>query len=85
MFFPYAAVRHTPYAIRLSFHMPLYEFKCQSCGHRFETFQFSTTRALPACPACNATTVEKQFSTFGVGSGGGTSSSRRTPVTFGGG
>lgn len=65
--------------------MPLYEFKCQSCGHRFETFQFTTSRSLPACPSCDGKEVEKQYSVFGVGSGSGASGSRRAPVTFGGG
>lgn len=31
--------------------MPLYEFECQSCHHRFEKIQ-SVSAADPACPKC---------------------------------
>ena len=45
--------------------MPIFEYICQECRHRFELLvQGALT---PACPTCKATTLEKQFSSFGVG------------------
>jgi len=45
--------------------MPLFEFACRSCGHRFEFL----TRAgqTPACPSCAGAELEKQLSVFAVG------------------
>lgn len=42
--------------------MPLFEFTCRGCGHRFETL---VTASRPAvCPTCRSTDLEKLFSTF---------------------
>ncbi len=53
--------------------MPLYEYRCASCGSRFEVLQRvgqGGTGVL--CPKCGRSEVEKQFSTFaGSASGGG--------------
>jgi putative FmdB family regulatory protein len=46
--------------------VPIYEFVCESCGHRFEELVGSTAgrRAADiACPACDSTEVERQLST----------------------
>jgi putative FmdB family regulatory protein len=45
--------------------MPLFEYGCRSCGHKFEFL----TRAghAPACPACASVELEKQLSVFAVG------------------
>ena len=53
--------------------MPLYEYACRACGHRFEFL----TRAgrTPSCPACAGADLEKQLSVFGV-SGTAASASR---------
>jgi putative FmdB family regulatory protein len=47
--------------------MPLYEYACRSCGHRFEFL----TRAgrQPECPACSGADLEKQLSVFAVSTG----------------
>ncbi|MBI5855064.1 MAG: zinc ribbon domain-containing protein [Nitrospirae bacterium] len=45
--------------------MPIYEYICQECRHRFELLVNASSR--PACPSCQATKLEKQFSAFGVG------------------
>ena len=44
--------------------MPLFEYACRACGHRFEFL----TRAdkTPACPACTSADLEKQLSVFAV-------------------
>jgi putative FmdB family regulatory protein len=65
--------------------MPLFEFQCRSCGHRFETLVLSTSRSTPACPACHGTDLEKLVSVFGVGSGGAAGRSTAAPARLGGG
>jgi len=32
--------------------MPTYEYLCQSCSHRFETWQKMTDQPLTTCPEC---------------------------------
>ena len=32
--------------------MPTYEYKCDACGHTFETFQQITDKPLKTCPKC---------------------------------
>jgi putative FmdB family regulatory protein len=54
--------------------MPLYEYSCRDCGHRFEILQRLGEGADGlACPSCRAAALDKQFSTFAAGtsSGGG--------------
>lgn len=52
--------------------MPLYEYRCPECGHRFEILQRMGEGAEGlACPRCGAGKVEKQFSTFAASSTGG--------------
>ena len=52
--------------------MPLFEFACRDCGHRFEHL----TRAgqQPACPACHGNELDKQLSVFAVSTGGASAS-----------
>lgn len=40
--------------------MPIYEYRCQACGHAFELLVFKTT--VPACPACRSETLERLLS-----------------------
>lgn len=52
--------------------MPLYEYRCPECGHRFEVLQRMGQGAEGlTCPRCSAAKVEKQFSTFAASSSGG--------------
>jgi putative FmdB family regulatory protein len=48
--------------------MPIFEYVCGDCNHRFELLIQGSTQA--ACPKCHATNLEKQFSPFGVGATG---------------
>jgi len=32
--------------------MPIYEYKCNSCGHRFERLQSFSEEPVKACPRC---------------------------------
>ena len=41
--------------------MPLYEYKCDACGHRFETIQKFSDPLVDACPTCGGH-VHKLFS-----------------------
>lgn len=43
--------------------MPIYEYQCTTCGHRFEKLMSSSSVTDPACPRCGKAT-EKQLSTF---------------------
>jgi putative FmdB family regulatory protein len=45
--------------------MPIFEYVCGECNHRFELLVYGSTQA--ACPKCQATKLEKQISSFGVG------------------
>jgi putative FmdB family regulatory protein len=62
--------------------MPIYEYRCTSCGRRFEALVSVRAASTPSCPSCDSPSVEKQVSTFGFGSRG---TGGRAPVTFGGG
>ena len=42
--------------------MPLYEYECQSCGHRFERIQKMSDAAPTACPKCGADRIVKMVS-----------------------
>ena len=53
--------------------MPIYEYKCQKCGKKFELFQrLGATNEGVSCPECGTPKPIKQFSVF---SSSGTSSS----------
>jgi putative FmdB family regulatory protein len=41
--------------------MPLYEYRCESCGHRFERIQKFSDPPLTECPSCGGK-VEKLMS-----------------------
>ena len=52
--------------------MPIYEYKCRACGHRFEILQrLGEGGDGLCCPACGAQPVEKVFSTFAASGGEG--------------
>ena len=56
--------------------MPLYEYRCPSCNHRFELLRNrSADEAEVRCPACGSAGVERQVSTFSGGGACGTGGS----------
>jgi putative FmdB family regulatory protein len=60
--------------------MPLFEFTCRQCGHRFETLV--TGARSPVCPDCQSTDLEKLVSAFGArSSSGGRASGGSSPFT----
>jgi putative FmdB family regulatory protein len=43
--------------------MPIFEYSCRRCQHRFETIVLSA-REQVICPKCDSRTVDKQLSVF---------------------
>ncbi|MFZ4481950.1 MAG: FmdB family zinc ribbon protein [Rhodoferax sp.] len=54
--------------------MPIYEYACGDCGHKFEALVRSGTA--PQCPHCHSTELEKLLSVFSTTA----ASSSATPV-----
>jgi putative FmdB family regulatory protein len=53
--------------------MPIFEYRCESCGHKFEAIVFGEQKA--ECPKCHTEKLEQQLSTFAVSTKSGSSSS----------
>lgn len=49
--------------------MPIYEYACESCDHKFEKLIFNTAAEVD-CPSCHGTKLRKLFSVFSSVSGG---------------
>ncbi|MGM0632633.1 MAG: FmdB family zinc ribbon protein [Pseudomonadota bacterium] len=45
--------------------MPIYEYECRECGHRFEALQKISDAPVSECPACGRDTVSKLISASG--------------------
>ena len=45
--------------------MPIYAYKCESCGHRQDVLQKISDPLLTVCPACGASTYVKQVTAAG--------------------
>lgn len=57
--------------------MPLFEYDCKGCGHRFEALVLGSER--PECPACKSDDLETVFSSFAVSHGGNSGGEGRRP------
>jgi putative FmdB family regulatory protein len=44
--------------------MPLFEFICSDCSHKFETLILDTAMPNNICPKCGSCNTEKQLSSF---------------------
>ena len=44
--------------------MPIYEYRCRACGHRFDHLARSMAEKSPPCPSCGAKRTVKQPSVF---------------------
>ena len=42
--------------------MPIYDYKCLECDHKFEVIQKFSDEPLKKCPECNLNTVSKMVS-----------------------
>lgn len=52
--------------------MPIYEYQCQDCGHRFEvvmTIHEREKAKRPPCPKCRSTKVEQRLTPIHVVTG----------------
>ncbi len=45
--------------------MPIYAYKCESCGHRKDVLQKMSDPLLTVCPACGAASFVKQVTAAG--------------------
>jgi putative FmdB family regulatory protein len=45
--------------------MPIYAYRCASCGHAKDVLQKMSDPVLTDCPACGASTFEKQLTAAG--------------------
>ena len=43
--------------------MPIFEYTCRRCNHRFETIVLSNAEKIN-CPECSSVAVQKQLSVF---------------------
>jgi putative FmdB family regulatory protein len=51
--------------------MPIYEYRCDNCGHEFDTLQKVSDEALTDCPECGKATLVKKVSAAGFRLKGG--------------
>ena len=59
--------------------MPIYEYKCQKCGHKFEMrLGFFQNRKSVKCPQCGGIDPERIFSPFSTDSSRDNSCSPRS-------
>ena len=45
--------------------MPIYEYRCESCGHQLEAMQKMSEEPLQECPECHASQLKKLMSASG--------------------
>jgi len=61
--------------------MPLYEYRCTDCDHRFEVLQrMGDSAESLSCPECGEAEVTKEFSTFAGTVAGGSKSQAAAPA-----
>jgi putative FmdB family regulatory protein len=51
--------------------MPIYEYRCNSCSHEFETIQKVSEEPLQTCPQCEQNALVKKVSAAGFRLKGG--------------
>jgi putative FmdB family regulatory protein len=65
--------------------MPIYEFRCNDCGHVFEELVLrASDQEDLACPRCSARRAERVLSACSVGAGGGDGDAAAACVPRGG-
>ena len=51
--------------------MPIYEYRCENCGHELEAVQKVSDNPLVKCPCCGADALKKRISASGFRLKGG--------------
>ena len=51
--------------------MPIYEYRCEKCGHELEAIQKLSEDALVTCPVCEKDSLKKKISAAGFRLKGG--------------
>ena len=51
--------------------MPIFEYACKECNHRFEAVVLGKEK--PSCPKCHSKSLSTQLSVFAVSAKGGSS------------
>ena len=64
--------------------MPLFEYKCNDCDHKFEELVNSSTTNVP-CPKCKSQNTSKLLSVFAASGGSGSGASSCSTGGCGGG
>ncbi|MDP9053532.1 MAG: zinc ribbon domain-containing protein [Acidobacteriota bacterium] len=59
--------------------MPIYEYRCESCGDKFEKLVRRASEAVEAGPSCGEKHLEQQYSTFAA-RGGSSGNDSFTPA-----
>ncbi len=60
--------------------MPIYEYKCESCGTKFEKLVRRSAEAAEfGCPSCGDKRLNQEFSTFAARANGGNSATAEAP------
>jgi putative FmdB family regulatory protein len=54
--------------------MPIFEYKCNECGHKTEFLEKSGGKNKHVCKKCGSSDMHKLFSAFSVGQGSKSSS-----------
>ncbi|MGD8786320.1 MAG: zinc ribbon domain-containing protein [Phycisphaerales bacterium] len=49
--------------------MPIFEYKCNKCGHKMEFLEKSSTSKKHKCEKCGSSNLQKLLSGFAVGQG----------------
>ncbi|MSV30109.1 MAG: zinc ribbon domain-containing protein [Bryobacterales bacterium] len=50
--------------------MPIFEYRCEDCGTKFEKLMRRAGEAAPGCPSCGGEHADQQFSTFSARANG---------------
>jgi len=62
--------------------MPIFEYRCQDCGTKFEKLVRNSDTSGPECPSCGTEHLSKELSTFSAHANGRSASA---PQPMGGG
>jgi len=54
--------------------MPIFEYKCNKCGHTMEFLEKGSSKRKHTCERCSSSDLQKLFSGFSVGQGNKSSS-----------